>query len=106
MLFDSVPFLLFLPAVIALYFILPHKLRWILLLIASYYFYGCWKTEFLLLLLYSTVNAWLIGLLIERASTQIKKRVWLGIGLVTNFSVLFFFKYFDFFIWSGESAQL
>jgi len=100
MLFDSLQFLLFLPAVIALYFLLPNKLRWILLLIASYYFYGCWKVEFLLLLFYSTLNAYLIALLIERAETKRLKRTWLAIGLISNLSVLFFFKYFDFFIGS------
>lgn len=98
MLFDSVQFLLFLPAVIALYFLLPNRFRWMLLLVASYYFYGCWKLEFLLLLFYSTFNAYFIALRIERATTQSGRRIWLSLGLISNFSVLFFFKYFNFFI--------
>ncbi|MBI3134517.1 MAG: MBOAT family protein [Bacteroidetes bacterium] len=102
MLFDSVQFLLFLPAVIALYFILPHRLRWIFLLVSSYYFYGCWKAEFLVLLLYSTFNAYFISLRIEQAASLFTRRAWLITGLVSNFSVLFFFKYFNFFIGSRD----
>lgn len=98
MLFDSVQFLLFLPAVIALYFILPNQFRWILLLIASYYFYGCWKVEFLLLLFYSTFNAYFIALKIENAISSGGRKGWLAFGLISNFTVLFFFKYFNFFI--------
>ena len=100
MLFDSVQFLLFLPAVIGIYFLLPHKFRWIFLLIASYFFYGCWKIEFVILLAYSTLVAYAVGIKIENSGTTFRRRSWLALGLISNFIVLFFFKYFDFFIGS------
>lgn len=100
MLFDSVPFLIFLPAVVLLYFLLPNKFRWIFLLISSYYFYGCWKVEFLLLIFYSTAIAWIVALQIEKSEKKNIRKIWLTFGLLSNLGVLFFFKYFNFFVGS------
>ena len=58
MLFNSLAFALFLPIVYAFYWLLQKKpLVWqnVLLLAASYYFYGCWDPRFLLLLMFSTL---------------------------------------------------
>jgi hypothetical protein len=41
MLFNSLHYLIFLPIVVGLYYLVPHKWRWLLLLAASYYFYLC-----------------------------------------------------------------
>lgn len=54
MLFNSLKFMVFLPAVLVLYWALPHRFRKYLLLAASYYFYMCWKPEFIVLILFST----------------------------------------------------
>ena len=51
MLFNSLPFLIFFPCVFVLYYALPFRLRKYMLLIASYYFYMCWKPEFIVLIL-------------------------------------------------------
>ena len=98
MLFDSLQFLLFLPTVILLYWILPHKFRWILLLVASYFFYGSWKAEFLVLIVYSTCVDYLAAIQIDKTTEKIRKRFWLAVSLISNFGVLFIFKYFNFFI--------
>lgn len=52
MLFNSLKFMVFLPAVLVLYWALPHRFRKYLLLAASYYFYMCWKPEFIVLILF------------------------------------------------------
>ena len=63
MLFNSVEFLLFFPAVLLLYFIIPTlKLKNLFLLVASYFFYMCWNPEYALLIFTSTLVTWLSGL--------------------------------------------
>ncbi|MBD3636124.1 MAG: MBOAT family protein [Crocinitomicaceae bacterium] len=98
MLFDSLQFLIFLPLVIILYYLLPHKMRWVLLLVASYIFYGTWKAEFLILIAYSTIVDYVAARQMDRTELRIRKRIWLTISLLSNFGVLFIFKYFNFFI--------
>lgn len=105
MLFDSLAFLLFLPVIISLYWLLPSKFRWMLLLVASYFFYGSWKAEFLILIVYSTVVDYIAAIQIHKAVSKLKKQLWLGISLCSNFGVLFIFKYFDFFIGSRYFFQ-
>jgi D-alanyl-lipoteichoic acid acyltransferase DltB (MBOAT superfamily) len=98
MLFDSLAFLLFLPTVILLYWVLPNKFRWIFLLVASYFFYGSWKVEFLMLIVYSTCVDYLAAIQIDKTTEKLRKRFWLALSLISNFGVLFVFKYFNFFI--------
>ena len=50
MLFNSIDFLLFFPLVTAVCFLLPHRARWVWLLIVSYYFYMCWNARYALLI--------------------------------------------------------
>ena len=93
MLFNSFDFLLFFPAVVLLYFLIPQKVRYLWLLAASYYFYMCWNPKYVLLLLFSTGVTYLGGLAIERFQT---KKTFLTLTVVANLTVLFAFKYFDF----------
>jgi hypothetical protein len=58
MLFNSVAFLLFFPTVVVIYFVLPHRLRWLWLLAASLFFYMYWKVLYGFLLL--TPLRWII----------------------------------------------
>ena len=51
MLLNSVPFLMFFPAVLLVHFVLPRRVRWIWLLVVSYYFYMCWNPVYALLML-------------------------------------------------------
>lgn len=93
MLFNSFDFLIFFPAVVLVYFLIPQKVRYIWLLITSYYFYMCWNPKYVLLLLFSTGVTYLGGLAIERFQT---KKTFLTLTVVANLTVLFAFKYFDF----------
>ncbi|MCB1095041.1 MAG: MBOAT family protein [Verrucomicrobiae bacterium] len=100
MLFNSIDFIVFFPIVVALFFALPHRLRWMLLLAASYYFYMCWKAEYALLILASTMVDYYAALRMQRSEKH--KRFYLGLSLVSNLGMLFGFKYFNFF---NESAR-
>lgn len=92
--FNSWQFLIFLPVVIILYWIIPSRFRWILLLTASYYFYMFWNVWLVFLILGTTLVSYLSGLLIEKY--QAKKKVFLIITIVICLGVLFAFKYLEF----------
>ena len=100
MLFNSFEFAVFFPLVVVLYFLLPHRYRWVLLLVASYYFYMCWKVEYALLLVISTVVDFVAAQKMGQQESKAKRKPWLWFSLITNIGLLFFFKYFNFF--NGE----
>ena len=66
MLFNTIDFAIFLPIVVLIYYLIPHKYRWILLLAASYYFYMSWKVEYVLLILASTLVDYVSGIKMAR----------------------------------------
>ncbi len=66
MLFNTVQYLIFLPIVVLIYYILPPKVRYVWLLGASCYFYMQWNKVYLLLLLFCTIVTYTGGRLIER----------------------------------------
>lgn len=104
MLFNSLEFLVFLPVVAVLYFIIPKKARYLWLLAASYYFYMCWNAKYALLMLFSTAVTWLGGLGIDffgrrqwaDGKKQIAKKLAVGFSFGLNLLVLAFFKYSNF----------
>ncbi len=98
MLFNSLPFLIFLPSVVLLYYLLPSRSRWMLLLAASYFFYGFWKIEYLSLIIISTTVDYFAARYIHEQSSQLKKRIGLGVSLLTNLGLLAFFKYSGWFM--------
>ncbi len=97
MLFNSMAFAVFLPIVFILYWVLPQRFRWILLLAASYYFYMSWDVKYVFLILFTTVVSYLAGVFMEKADSKKKKRILLTSALAASLGVLFFFKYFNFF---------
>ncbi len=96
MLFNSLHFVLFFPLVVAAYFLLPFKYRWAFLLGASYYFYMCWKPEYVLLLLFSTLIDYYAGVQIGKSTDPRRRKFFLCLSLGTNLGTLFLFKYFNF----------
>lgn len=96
MIFTSFNFLVFAFVVISIFFIVPFKVRWVILLCASYFFYMYAKPAYGLLLLYSTVVSYVAGFLISSASCESKKKLYLYAGLLLNLSSLIFFKYVGF----------
>jgi alginate O-acetyltransferase complex protein AlgI len=96
MLFNSLEYVVFLPAVILLYYLTPWKLRWILLLLASYYFYACWRVEYLGLIAFSTLIDYYAGRKMGKIDDKKRRKPWLVLSLFTNIGLLFFFKYYNF----------
>lgn len=104
MLFNSLTFLLFFPIVVFIYFLLPYKYRWILLLIASYYFYMCWKAEYLILILISTLVDYFVAIRMSELPEKKERKKYLYLSLLVNLGILFGFKYFNFFSDSVHSV--
>lgn len=99
MLFNSLEFLVFFPLVCIIYFLIRNlHSRNLFLLVASYYFYMCWKPEYALLLFSSTAITYLASLCIAGGTHH--KRLYLILSLVLNLGILFFFKYYQF---AGEN---
>jgi len=117
MLFNSLTFLIFLPTVFVLYwFVFKRSLksRNILLLVASYVFYGWWDYRFLSLIFASTLVDYLVALSLEKEKRKQSRKLLLSISLAFNLGLLGIFKYCNFFIeswvdawaWAGITMQV
>lgn len=107
MLFSSTIFLMiFLPAVILVYFLLKVEYRNLFLLLASLFFYAWGEPRFVLVIVLSIVINYLFGWLIAKWKKKkaILSKVLLAVGIVANCGLLFYFKYFNFFLDSINSA--
>lgn len=95
--FNSIEFLIFLPIVIVLYWLVPKKVRWVLLLLASYFFYMYWNPMLIVLILFTTLVSYSSGILMDKYKDNKKLKLTLMITtLVVCLGTLFFFKYFNF----------
>ena len=94
--FNSLQFAIFLPIVFAMYWLLPHKYRWMFLLGASYYFYMSWNVKYVFLILLTTGVTYLAALLIESTESRNRRKVYLTLAAVICFGVLVIFKYLNF----------
>ena len=96
MLFNSAEFcLLFFPLVTGLYFVLPHRRRWLLLLAASCWFYMAFVPLFILILAFTILVDFVAGIAIEGSSGP-RRKAYLVASIVANVGVLAVFKYWDF----------
>lgn len=98
MLFNSIDFILFFVVFTILFFVSKPKYRWILLLVFSYAFYMYWKWEYIFLIIFSTGVDYYCGLKMSDKETKKERKPFFLISLFTNLGLLFFFKYFNFFI--------
>ncbi len=99
MLFNSIDFLLFFPIVTMVYFVLPVKIRNMFLLGAGFYFYMQWRAYYIVLILFCIATTYVGGILIEKSSENSRlKRLLLALCILANLSILFLFKYYNFFI--------
>jgi alginate O-acetyltransferase complex protein AlgI len=96
MLFNSISFLIFFPVVTIIYFLLPHKFRWFLLLAASCFFYMFFKPVYILILFFTIIIDYFAGIYIERQTYLKKRKQYLIISIIANVSVLAIFKYYNF----------
>ncbi len=101
MVFNSIDYLIFFTAVFLLHWVIPLRWRWALLLPASLFFYGYWKWQYLFLLLFTTMIDYCccLGIATFKESAA-QRRTLVGISILSNLSILAFFKYANFFITS------
>lgn len=96
MIFNSVEFVLFFIIITFLYFVINHKNRWLLLLAGSCYFYMAFVPVYIFILGFTILIDYIAGILIENSKGK-KKKYYLLFSLIANISVLFVFKYYNFF---------
>ena len=97
MLFDSIDYFIFFPIVIAIYYALKPKYRWVVLVIASYVFYMSWKPVYILLIITSTLVDYYVSNQIARSKDKAKRKLLLLTSLSVNLGILSTFKYYNFF---------
>ena len=97
MLFNTWTFAVFFLAVYGLYWALPRKPQNVLLLVASYVFYGYWDYRFLTLIWLSTGLDYVCGRAIHRSTSPRRRGALLLVSIAGNLSILGTFKYFNFF---------
>jgi len=96
MLFNSIDFAIFLPIVFTLYWFITNKnlrLQNLLVVIASYVFYGWWDWRFLSLIFFSTIVDYTVGLKLKNEDNQRKRKALLWTSILVNLGFLGFFKY-------------
>lgn len=101
MLFNSLDFAFFLPVLFVLYWFVTNKnlrLQNILIVVASYVFYGWWDWRFLFLIAFSSIVDYLIGIKLSKEENINKRKYFLWISIVVNIGLLGFFKYYNFFL--------
>ncbi|HHX60061.1 MAG TPA: MBOAT family protein [Epulopiscium sp.] len=104
MIFNSLQYMIFFPIVVGLYFLMPYRFRWVVLLASSYYFYMAWKPVYILLIIFSTVINYFVGLMMGKTNDDLKRKKYLMLTLVSNLFLLFLFKYFNFFNGSAKTV--
>jgi D-alanyl-lipoteichoic acid acyltransferase DltB (MBOAT superfamily) len=102
LLFNTLDFAVFLAVVLGLYAVLPHRAQNLMLLAASYFFYGVWDWRFAGLLLFTTtIDHWIARALDGTTEARARKRLLLA-SIFLNLGILGVFKYFDFFAANAE----
>ena len=96
MTFNSWEFLIFYPIVALLYYLLPKKLVWPMLLISSYYFYMFYQPDLIYLIFGTTLISWIASHIITKSEKKSIRKLWLALTLIVCLGVLFFYKYFNF----------
>jgi alginate O-acetyltransferase complex protein AlgI len=104
-LFNSFPFLASFTALAVVYYALPHRYRWPLLLAASIGYYATFELRYVALLLGVTAAAYAAGRAIDASAHERRRRAALGAGVVAVLGALFVFKYYDFFVTSVAGGR-
>lgn len=100
MLFNSIEFTVFLPIVFLLFWFVANKnlkLQNILLVTASYTFYGWWDWRFLSLIMFSSFVDFFVGIKLANQTDLLKRKIYLFVSIFINLGFLAVFKYFNFF---------
>jgi len=98
MLFDSINYFFFLLVVFIAYYLVPSRLQWAVILVASIFFYLFAGTSTIIVLVSIIVGTYVIGRLVEKEKNQKRKKFYFLSGLILNLGLLIFFKYINFFL--------
>jgi len=98
MIFNSLTYLLLLFLFVPTYWCLPRKPRLWLIFLTSLLFYGFWKVEFIPLILFSAVVDYSASKAIYKSQIEVHRKAYLFLSLAVNLGLLFYFKYFYFFV--------
>lgn len=98
MLFNTLDFLVFFPIVLLVYFVIPTRIRYVWLLVASYYFYMCWNPAYIVLIMVSTVMTYVCGRIIGALQENKLKKLVIALSFISNLGILIYFKYTGFLI--------
>lgn len=107
MLFNSIDFAVFLPVVFIFYWFFTNnnlRLQNLLIVAASYIFYGWWDWRFLSLIFFSTVVDYSMGILLSKEDSGTRRKIYLWVSILINIGLLGFFKYYNFFLDNFISA--
>ena len=96
--FVSIEYLIFLILCVIITKLLNEKFKYLFLLISSYIFYSFWDFRFLSLIIVSTLNDYFISKKIDSCQESLKRKLLLSCSIFINLSILFTFKYFNFFV--------
>ncbi len=107
MLFNTIDFAIFLPIVFILYWYFTNKnlkLQNLLIVVASYVFYGWWDWRFLSLVFFSTLVDYSVGIGLSKQNNPFVRKILLWTSIIVNLGFLGFFKYYNFFLDNFVSA--
>ncbi len=105
MLFNSAEFLIFFPIAAGIYWLIPHRVKYLWLLACSYYFYMCWNPKYIILILYMTLVTYIGGLIVGKENecvehdqeyVRFRKKVVVIVCILLNLIILISFKYLGF----------
>lgn len=96
MIFNSIEFIIFFFIVTTVYFLTPHKFRWVLLLISSCVFYMAWNPAYIILVMICILINYIAALMIEKDKNQGIRKFWLILSLSVSLGILFIYKYLGF----------
>ena len=97
MLFNSTDFIFLFGLVCLLYWIIPQKFRWFLLLVTSYLFYMSWEPIYIVLILFSTSIDYFLCRFLTGSEVLKKRKIGLALSIILNLGLLVVFKYYNFF---------
>lgn len=93
--FNSIHFIIFLPVVFFIHWIIKKEYRWVILLAASYYFYMSWNAKYIVLILFTTLVTYFGGMFIEKTRNEKYRKLLLFITIISCVGTLILFKYLN-----------
>jgi alginate O-acetyltransferase complex protein AlgI len=100
MTFNSFYFAIFFLIVVGAYYLIAQRYRWVVLLLASCFFYLSWSPKYIPLIIISILTNFVIGIQIGESASKRKQKLFLALGLIFNLGLLIAYKYLNFILGS------